>query len=74
MIAIDCVFSVLTRKAVTMPKSPESLVGLSLEWTGVHHSPGGDFGELSTHTLTYETETTAYATASGKLVGESTYA
>jgi len=40
-----------------MRKAPASLVGYSLEWTGVHHSAGGDFEELSTHTVTYETAT-----------------
>ena len=56
-----------------MPKAPESLAGLSLEWTGVHHSRDGDFGEISTHTVTYETETTDYVTAFGKFVGQGTY-
>lgn len=56
-----------------MPISPESLVGLSLEWTGVHHSETGDFEDLSTHTVTYESSDVAYVTASGKLVGEATY-
>jgi hypothetical protein len=56
-----------------MSKAPESLAGLSLEWTGVHHSRDGDFSEISTHTVTYETETTDYVTAFGKIVGQGTY-
>ena len=54
-------------------KAPDRVTGLSLEWTGRHHSLQGDFGDLSTHTVTYETETTCYVTAAGKLVGEATY-
>jgi hypothetical protein len=56
-----------------MPSAPVSLAGMSLQWTGVHHSEAGDFAEISTHTVTYETETTDYVTASGKLVGQGTY-
>lgn len=56
-----------------MTTAPASLVGHSLEWTGVHHSARGDFEELSTHTVTYETATTAYVTAAEELVGEATY-
>ncbi|TMV07262.1 hypothetical protein FGK63_12790 [Ruegeria sediminis] len=44
-----------------------------MEWTGTHHSGTGDFAELSTHTVSYETETTCYVTAGGKLVGEAQY-
>jgi len=51
----------------------DSLVAKSIEWTGVHHSEGGDFSEISTHTVSYETETTCYVTAGGKLVGEASY-
>lgn len=51
----------------------ESLTGKSIEWTGVHHSEQGDFTELSTHTVSYETDTTCYVTSGGKLVGEATY-
>ena len=54
-------------------EAPERVTGLSLEWTGRHHSLQGDFGDLSTHTVTYETDTTCYVTAGGKLVGEATY-
>ncbi|MEM1369921.1 MAG: hypothetical protein AAGG02_18330 [Cyanobacteria bacterium P01_H01_bin.15] len=54
-------------------KAPEKVTGLSLEWTGRHHSLQGDFGELSTHTVTYVTDTTCYVTGGGKLVGEATY-
>ncbi len=56
-----------------MPRAPQSLVGLSLEWTGVHHSGSGDFADLSTHTVSYETEDRCYVTAGGKLVGEARY-
>jgi hypothetical protein len=56
-----------------MSKAPVSLAGLSLEWTGVHHSRDGDFSEISTHTVTYETETTDYVTAFAKFVGQGTY-
>ncbi|MFT6564183.1 MAG: hypothetical protein ACJAY5_000934, partial [Actinomycetes bacterium] len=45
-----------------MSSAPESLAGLSLEWQGVHHSSEGDFGEISTHTVTYETDTHNYVT------------
>lgn len=51
----------------------DSLVAKSIEWTGVHHSERGDFTTLSTHTVSYETESTCYVTAGGKLVGEATY-
>lgn len=54
-------------------QAPESITGLSLEWVGRHHSPKGDFGDLSSHTVTYETDTTCYVTADGNLVGEATY-
>jgi hypothetical protein len=56
-----------------MTKAWDSPVGRSLEWTGVHHSESGDFAELSTHVVTYETETTCYVTADAKLVGVATY-
>jgi hypothetical protein len=56
-----------------MAVTPDSLAGMSLEWTGVHHSGQGDFSNLSTHTVSYETETTCYVTADGELVGEATY-
>ena len=51
----------------------DSLVGRSLEWRGVHHTPGGDFADLSTHTVTYETAHHCYVTAGGELVGEVSY-
>ncbi|MEM7437034.1 MAG: hypothetical protein AAF436_17910, partial [Myxococcota bacterium] len=51
----------------------DSLVGKSLEWRGVHHTPGGDFADLSTHTVTYETADHCYVTASGKPAGEASY-
>ena len=56
-----------------MAIAPESLVGTSLEWTGVHHSAEGDGEDLSTHTVTYETETRAYVTVDGERVSETGY-
>jgi hypothetical protein len=56
-----------------MAIAPESLVGTSLEWTGVHHSESGDFGDLSKHTVSYETTNECYVTAAGALVGEASY-
>lgn len=56
-----------------MPIAPETLIGTSLEWTGIHHSGRGDFEDLSTHIVSYETETTCYVTAGGQLVGEAQY-
>lgn len=56
-----------------MAKAPETLAGKSIEWTGVHHSEQGDFTELSTHVVTYETETRFHVTAHGKRVGEGRY-
>ena len=50
--------------------APEKLTGLSLQWSGHHHSLQGDFRDLSTHTVTYETDQTCYVTAGPKLVGE----
>jgi len=46
--------------------APEKITGMSLEWTGHHHSAAGDFEDLSTHTLTYVTDTTCFATAGGE--------
>jgi len=51
----------------------DNLAGKSIEWTGVHHSLQGDFTDISTHTVSYETDTTCYVTADGKLVGEADY-
>jgi hypothetical protein len=56
-----------------MTKAPESLAGKSIEWTGVHHSEHGDFADISTHVVTYETEHSCYVTAGGRLVGEARY-
>ena len=56
-----------------MEKAWDSLVGRSIEWRGVHHSEHGDFTDISTHVVSYETENTCYVTAGGKLVGESNY-
>jgi hypothetical protein len=53
--------------------APENLVGRSIEWTGVHHSRDGDFADLSTHVVTYETADHCYVTASGQLTGDSAY-
>lgn len=54
--------------------APDTLVGRSLEWTGVHHSDVGDFTTLSTHVVTYETESRFYVTAGGEQVGKGGYA
>jgi hypothetical protein len=56
-----------------MKRAPDKLVGKSIEWKGVHHSEQGDFNDISTHTVTYETESTCYVTAGGRLVGEARY-
>lgn len=56
-----------------MAEAPETLVGKSIEWTGVHHSELGDFTNISTHVVTYETEQTCYVTAGGRVVGQATY-
>ncbi len=56
-----------------MPNAPDSLVGRSLEWTGVHYSENGDFTDISTHTVSYETANACYVTSGGKLVGEARY-
>ena len=56
-----------------MTQAPDTLAGKSIEWTGVHHSEQGDFHDISTHTVTYETESTCYVTAGGKHVGEARY-
>lgn len=56
-----------------MPHAPETLTGLALEWIGRHHSAQGDFHDLSTHTVCYETDTTCYVVADGRLVGEARY-
>ena len=56
-----------------MARAWDSLAGRSIEWTGVHYSERGDFMDISSHTVSYETEGTCYVTAGGKLVGESSY-
>ena len=57
-----------------MVNAPDALVGKSIEWTVFDQTSGhGDFTDLSTHVVTYETETTCYVTAGGKLVGEARY-
>ena len=48
-------------------------MGTSFEWTGVHHSGDGDFADLSTHVVTYETADRCYVTANGQLAGDSGY-
>jgi hypothetical protein len=62
----------LTLEAL-MAKAPDTLVGKSIKWTGVHHSEHGDFTDLSTHVVTYETEDTCFVTADGKFAGEARY-
>ncbi|MFA0811628.1 hypothetical protein [Microbulbifer epialgicus] len=56
-----------------MSRTFESLVGLSLEWTGTHYSEEGDFPDLSTYIVSYETGSSCYVTAGGKLVGKASY-
>ncbi len=56
-----------------MVVAPETLVGMGLKWTGEHHSEQGNFQDISTHTVCYETETTCYVLAEGKVVGEAQY-
>jgi hypothetical protein len=56
-----------------MASAPESISGLSFEWQGVHHSREGDFGQISTHTVTYESDTHNYVTVGGKVVGQGAY-
>jgi len=51
----------------------DTLAGKSIEWTGVHHSEHGDFKEVSTHIVSYDTDNTCYVTADGELVGEASY-
>ena len=57
-----------------MACAPTSLVGKSIEWTGVHHSSTGDFTEISTHTVTYVSEYRCYVAANGKQVRDAHYA
>ena len=57
----------------TPGSAPGSLAGLSLEWTGRHHSESGDFAELTTHTVTYTSDDACYVTAGGRVVGEASY-
>ncbi len=56
-----------------MSRTFENLKGLSLEWTGTHYSRQGDFPDLSTHIVSYETETSCYITSPGKHLGEARY-
>ena len=56
-----------------MKTAPDTLIGMSIEWTGVHHSGSGDFTNLSTHTVSYVTASDCYVTANGGLVGEASY-
>lgn len=56
-----------------MTKAFYTLAGKSIEWTGVHYSERGDFKDITTHVVSYETESTCYVTAEGELVGEASY-
>jgi len=56
-----------------MSIAPNSLVGKSLEWKGVHHSEQGDFSDISIHTVSYETDNSCFVTSGGKFVGEARY-
>ena len=66
-------FEVLCNQEASMAKAYHTLAGKSIEWTGVHYSEHGDFKDISTHVVSYETEKTCYVTAGGKLVGEASY-
>ncbi|GEM_PF-2113016 len=61
------------KKEEPLVKSYDTLVSKSIEWTGIHYSEYGDFKDISTHIVSYETEDTCYVTAGGKLVGEASY-
>jgi hypothetical protein len=50
--------------------APDTLAGGSIKWTGAHHSARGDFADISTRVVIYETGETCYVTAGGKLVGD----
>lgn len=41
-----------------MANAWDTLVGKSIEWTGVHHSEDGGFTDISSHIVSYETENT----------------
>jgi len=56
-----------------MAMAPDTLVGKSIEWTGIHHSVEGDFLDITTHIVSYETTNSCYVTADGKIVGEARY-
>lgn len=56
-----------------MPDAPTTLTGMSLKWTGRHHSLNGDFHDLRTHTVHYLTDSTCRVTASDKVVGIAGY-
>lgn len=56
-----------------MTHAPDTLVGKSIQWTGVHHSKHGDFTNLSTHVVTYETPDRCYVTAGGTFAGDASY-
>jgi hypothetical protein len=60
-------------RTTIVSSAPISLVGQSIEWRGVHHSQHGDFTEISTHVVTYETADSCFITAAGRLVGEASY-
>jgi hypothetical protein len=60
-------------KTKIMTTAPDSLKGKSIEWTGVHHSAEGDFTEISTHVVSYETPDRCFVTASGSFMGEADY-
>jgi hypothetical protein len=57
----------------SMTTAWDTLAGKSIEWTGVHYSKHGDFTDISSHIVAYETDDRYYVTADGKLVGEASY-
>ncbi|WP_223874520.1 hypothetical protein [Salinispora fenicalii] len=48
----------------------ETPAGRSVEWKGVHHSTHGDFADISTHTVSYESRDRCYVTTDGRLVAD----
>ncbi len=51
----------------------KTLAGRSIEWAGVYRSEHGDFKDLASHTVSYETEDRCFVTADGKWAGEAHY-
>lgn len=49
----------------------DTLAGRSVEWKGVHHSTHGDFTDISTHIVSYESRDRCYVTTGDKIVAVS---